>query len=81
MGIKCAPDFGQQDMEEVLWDINNTGVYLYDIGAFSFTWEHKILHLDRVLLQLKSNGFTVNPHANGPSRKLIGLDIGSHPLV
>ncbi|KAL7457677.1 hypothetical protein ACHAXS_000404, partial [Conticribra weissflogii] len=39
MGLKCTPDFAQQVMEEVLLDIDDTSVYLDDIGAFSFTWE------------------------------------------
>ncbi len=40
MGLKCTPDFAQQVMEEVLHNIDNTGVYLNNIGAFLFTWEH-----------------------------------------
>ncbi len=36
MGLKCTPDFAQQVMEEVLHEIDNTGIYLDNIGAFSF---------------------------------------------
>ncbi len=60
MGLKCAPDFAQQVMEEVLCDFEDIGVYLDDIGAFSFTWEHHKLLLDKILHQLEANSFTVN---------------------
>ncbi len=42
MGLKCAPDSSQQVMEEVLRNVKDTGVYLDNIGAFSFTWENHI---------------------------------------
>ncbi len=45
-------------MEEVLHNVKDTGVYLDDIGAFSFTGEHNILLLDKILHWLE--GFTVN---------------------
>ncbi|KAL7460342.1 hypothetical protein ACHAXS_000800, partial [Conticribra weissflogii] len=61
MGLKCAPDFAQQVMEEVLHDVEDTGVYLDDIRTFSFTWEHHMLLLNKILHQLEANGFTVNP--------------------
>ncbi len=61
MGLKCSPDFDQRVMEEVLHDVDYTGVYLDDIGAFSFTWEHLILLLDKMLHKLESNDFTINP--------------------
>ncbi len=54
MGLKCTPDF-------VFHDIEDTGVYLDDISAFSFTWEHNMLLLDKILHQLEANGFTINP--------------------
>ncbi len=61
MGLKCAPDFAQQVMEEVLRNVEDTGVYLDNIGAFSFTWEHHMLLIDKILHRLEANGFTVNP--------------------
>ncbi len=61
MGLKCAPDFAQQVMEEVLPIIKDTSIYLDDIDAFSFTWEHHILLLDKILNWLEANGFTINP--------------------
>ncbi len=61
MGLKCAPDFAYQVMEEVLCDVKDTRVYLDNIGAFSFPWEHHILLLDKILHRLEANGFTVNP--------------------
>ncbi len=42
MELKCAPNFANQVMEEVLHDVANTSVYLDNIGAFSFTWEHHL---------------------------------------
>ncbi len=60
MGLKCALDFAQEVMEKVLRDINNTGVHLDNIVAFSFIWEHHILLIDKILNQLETNGFTVN---------------------
>ncbi|KAL7466863.1 hypothetical protein ACHAXS_007140 [Conticribra weissflogii] len=61
MGLKCAPDFVQQIMEQVLHGINNAFVYLDDIGIFSKTWEEHLLTFERMLSCLKANGFTVNP--------------------
>ncbi len=61
MGFKCTPAFVQQDMEEVLWDVEDTSVFLNNIDAFLFTWEHHILLLDKILHQLEANDFTVNP--------------------
>ncbi len=76
-GLKCAPDFAQKVLEEVLRKIDDTSVYLGDIGAFSFTWEHHILLLDKILHQLEANGFTINPlKYKWPFRKLIGLVTG-----
>jgi len=48
-------------MENILTDIEETDVYIDDVGIFSDTWEHHMTLLDKVLGQLKDNGFTVNP--------------------
>ncbi len=61
MGFKCAPDFVQQIMEQVLHGLNNDFVYLDDIGIFYKTWAEHLHTLEKVLYWLKANGFTVNP--------------------
>lgn len=60
MGLKCAPDFAWQVMEDILHDIEDTNVSLEDIGTSSPTWEHHFQLLDKILLCLTANGFTVN---------------------
>ena len=61
MGLKCAPDFAQEVMENVLRGIEDIDVYLDDVGCFSNSWNHHVTLLDEVLYHLKSNGFTINP--------------------
>ena len=80
MGLTCTPDFAQQVMEEVLCHVDDTNAYLNDIGAFTFTWEHHMLLLDKILHQLEANGFTIFPLKCKWAIQ-IGLDTGSHPLV
>lgn len=53
MWLKCARDFVQQLME-VLHGIEDTSIYLDDVGAISVIWEHHILLLDKILHQLQS---------------------------
>jgi hypothetical protein len=48
-------------MENVLSDIEDTDVYIYDVGAFSTDWDHHINLLATILQQLRENGFTINP--------------------
>ena len=61
MGLKCAPDFAQQTMENVLRGIDDSEVYLDDIRCFLNEWKHNLPLLERVSTALKKNGFTINP--------------------
>ncbi len=61
MGLKCAPDFAQQVVEEVLLDVKDTIVYLGNMGTFSFSWKHHMLILDKILHWFEANGFALNP--------------------
>ncbi len=60
-GLKCALDFAQQIIEEVLHGLGNVKVYLEDIGLFANTWEELLLLHNKVLSCLEANRFTVNP--------------------
>ena len=50
--------------------LEDTDVYIDNVGAFSKTWEHHIKLIDTVLNRLQENGFTINPRANGQSKRL-----------
>lgn len=41
--------------------MEDIGVYIDNIGFFSMTWEHNMLHLDRILPCLEANEVTFNP--------------------
>ena len=61
MGLKCSPDIAQGVMEDVLRDIEETDVYIDDVGAFNDSWEEYLVTIERGLTRLQDNGFTINP--------------------
>ncbi len=61
MGLKCSPDYAQEEMENIFRDVNNAEVYIDDIGAFSNSWEEHMTLTSKILTLLQDNGFTVNP--------------------
>jgi hypothetical protein len=62
MGIKLNPDVAQEIMEEIFRDMDETDVFIDDVGAFSDVFEaHLVASLEKVLKRLEDNGFTVNP--------------------
>ena len=46
MGLKCAPYFAQQAMENVLQGVDDSEVYLNDIGYVSNEWKHHLKLFD-----------------------------------
>ena len=68
MGLKSSPDFAQEVMEFVFHDIEETEIYIDDVGTFSersddpaHDWDNHIAVLDKVLTRLEENNFTINP--------------------
>ena len=61
MGIKLSSDIAQEVMENLLRDIDDVEIYIYDIGCFSSTFLSHIQTLDIILTHLEQNGFTVHP--------------------
>ncbi|KAL7461051.1 hypothetical protein ACHAXS_001487 [Conticribra weissflogii] len=77
MVLKCTPDFAQQVMEEVLCNVNNTGIYLNNDGAFSSLGNTTSYSLTKYYIGWKPiASLSTCLTAKEPSRTLIGLDTG-----
>jgi hypothetical protein len=61
MGLKCSPDFAQEEMENISRDISEAEVYFDDISVFTKTWEEHMKVLCILIQKLKDNGFTIYP--------------------
>ena len=60
MVLKCLPYFAQEVMENIFRHLEDTDIYIDDVGSFSTSWTSHIKRIDEVLGVLKDNGFTVN---------------------
>jgi hypothetical protein len=49
MGIKQSPDFAQEIMEDKFRDMDETDVFLDDIGTFSDDFDDHLTSLEKVL--------------------------------
>ena len=61
MGIKQSPDIAQEIMEDLFRDLEETEVYIDDVGIFSNSWEEHLVSVNKVLHLLQEKNFTVNP--------------------
>ena len=60
MGVNQSPDTAQQIMEDLFHQLEETNVYIDDVGVFNNSWRQHIASLDKVLTILQDNNFTVN---------------------
>lgn len=61
MGVSQSPDFAQEIMEDLFRTLDETDVYIDDVGVFNDGWQAHLVSLDRVLTLLQDHNFTVNP--------------------
>jgi len=65
MGLSQSPDWAQAAIEEAFLEADLlrecVEAYIDDVGTFSNSWEHHLLHLEKTLRCLETNGYTVNP--------------------
>jgi hypothetical protein len=61
MGIKQSPEVAQEIMEDIFRDMEETDVFMDDVGTFSEDFKSHLASLEKVLKRLEDNGFTVNP--------------------
>ena len=61
MGLSYySPDFAQEGMENIICDVDDSDVYICNVGCFSKDWISHLELLDIVLRKLQEHGFTVN---------------------
>ena len=61
MGVSQSPDIAQEVMEDLFRVLEQTDVYIDDIGVFDNSWQDHLHSLDQVLSILQTHNFTVNP--------------------
>ena len=61
MGVSQSPDIAQEVMEDLFRSLEETDVYIDDVGVFNDDWQSHLRSLDKVLTILQDNNFTVNP--------------------
>jgi hypothetical protein len=66
MGVSQSPNIAQEIMEDLFRRLEDrhleeTDVYIDDVGVFNDTWESHLIFLDKVLTILQDTNFTVNP--------------------
>ena len=49
MGISQSPDIAQEVMETIFRELDETDVYIDDVGCFSSSWEEHLASLTKVL--------------------------------
>ena len=61
MGLKCSPDYAHEVTKNIFCDLEDTVVYIDEVGAFSDNWKDHLYLLNLVCGRLVENGFTVKP--------------------
>jgi len=60
-GLKHSPAFVQATMENALCDVEDTEIFIADVGAFLDDWASHMKVIDYILRRLCGNKFTINP--------------------
>ena len=61
MGVSQSPDIAQEIMEDLFCLLEQTNVYIDDVGVFDANWHKQLKSLEIVLSILHDNNFAVNP--------------------
>jgi hypothetical protein len=61
MGVSQSPDIAQEIMEDLFRALDETDVYIDDVGVFNDDWASHLQSLEKVLNILQDHNFTVNP--------------------